>query len=433
MEYVIWGAGERGKRICTHIGAESVVAFADRNSERSGELYLEKKIISLEEYEREYREYPLIIAYVGERSGIEYCKERGITNYFLLSECPGEFQEPDIRNLLKNHIIETLEKDKLYGVYGCTIYSLKVYDWIMQKCDKKPCLILDNSVSESKFETLRKYGYQYVILNETKKIDVDCVLVCVDKKRHEVVEQWSENTQVKHIYDCTGDIQEYYNAEIEKFKNIHKGEKCFIIATGPSLRMEDLEVLKENNIPCFSMNHIYKALPNVSWRPKYYVVVDFDTFKNCSEEVLNIDTEYAFLGDSNREYWECDSKENHLKMHEVYETYDEEKPKFSEDIARKCYLGYTVTYTCMQIAAYMGFKEIYLLGVDFSYGDKKSNTKYGHFFKEEKLSAIGFVDQVSLAYQTAKEYADEHGIKIYNATRGGKLEIFERVDFDTLF
>ena len=37
------------------------------------------------------------------------------------------------------------------------------------------------------------------------------------------------------------------------------------------------------------------------------------------------------------------------------------------------------------------------------------------------------------AYQKAKQYAETHGIKIYNATRGGKLEVFERVDFDSLF
>ena len=36
-------------------------------------------------------------------------------------------------------------------------------------------------------------------------------------------------------------------------------------------------------------------------------------------------------------------------------------------------------------------------------------------------------------YMCAKEYAERHEIKIYNATRGGKLEVFERVDFDSLF
>ena len=37
------------------------------------------------------------------------------------------------------------------------------------------------------------------------------------------------------------------------------------------------------------------------------------------------------------------------------------------------------------------------------------------------------------AYEVAKENAEKKGIKIYNATRGGKLEVFERVDFDSLF
>ena len=89
----------------------------------------------------------------------------------------------------------------------------------------------------------------------------------------------------------------------------------------------------------------------------------------------------------------------------------------------------------MQLAAYMGVKEIYLLGVDFTYGGQEKNVEYTHFYGTDKSgnASIGYVKHVALAYQSAKEYADSHGIKIYNATRGGKLEIFERVDFDSLF
>lgn len=43
------------------------------------------------------------------------------------------------------------------------------------------------------------------------------------------------------------------------------------------------------------------------------------------------------------------------------------------------------------------------------------------------------LDFATMAFEKAKEYADGHGIKIYNATRGGKLEVFERVNFDALF
>ena len=89
----------------------------------------------------------------------------------------------------------------------------------------------------------------------------------------------------------------------------------------------------------------------------------------------------------------------------------------------------------MQLAAFMGFKEIYLLGVDFSYGGQQKNTNYTYFYETDAIEnmGVGYVRQVTLAYQAAKRYAESHGIKIYNATRGGKLEIFERVDFDSLF
>ena len=43
------------------------------------------------------------------------------------------------------------------------------------------------------------------------------------------------------------------------------------------------------------------------------------------------------------------------------------------------------------------------------------------------------IDEATLSYQAAKQYAQTHGIKIKNATRGGKLNVFQRVDFDSLF
>ena len=41
-------------------------------------------------------------------------------------------------------------------------------------------------------------------------------------------------------------------------------------------------------------------------------------------------------------------------------------------------------------------------------------------------------EALTKCYEVCDTYAKAHGIKIYNATRGGKLEVFERVDFDDL-
>ena len=89
----------------------------------------------------------------------------------------------------------------------------------------------------------------------------------------------------------------------------------------------------------------------------------------------------------------------------------------------------------IQFAAYMGFKEIYLIGVDCNYsGNNSVITPESYFdarlFNSNRDYAAPEVDTNLLAYARAKEVCDKQGIKIYNATRGGKLEIFERADLD---
>ena len=82
----------------------------------------------------------------------------------------------------------------------------------------------------------------------------------------------------------------------------------------------------------------------------------------------------------------------------------------------------------------MGFKEIYLLGIDHNYSIEldengnlyKNNGVRDHFSDNDKTENVPQTFKSTLAYKAAKEYADRNGIKIYNATRGGKLEVFER-------
>ena len=97
------------------------------------------------------------------------------------------------------------------------------------------------------------------------------------------------------------------------------------------------------------------------------------------------------------------------------------------------------------MAVYMGFDEIYLIGIDHTFSriiDENGNVHDGKLTKgEEHASFLGNynmpngseVYKVENAYRAARQYGEENNIKIYNATRGGELEIFERVTFDTLF
>jgi hypothetical protein len=91
----------------------------------------------------------------------------------------------------------------------------------------------------------------------------------------------------------------------------------------------------------------------------------------------------------------------------------------------------------LQIAAYMGFSEIYMIGNDCNYAQPKmysDNVTYLDFkqkWTRKQLEKQG--NQMLPQYEIARKYADEHGFKIYNATRGGQLEAFERVNFDELW
>ena len=227
-----------------------------------------------------------------------------------------------------------------------------------------------------------------------------------------------------------------YKQQIEKLYNIHNGERCFIIGNGPSLVVDDLDKLKDEN--CFASNRIYEIFDKTDWKPCYYCVQDYELINEEYEKIDQLKWVKKIIAfpPVKKFIWFSDSV--CLKL--IYEEFYPELPNFSEDISKGVYEGFTVTYMAIQIAVYMGFKEIVLLGVDHNYsmtmmpdGTVAKQDIDDHFSKKDKITNLPQLYKSTLAYQAAKKYADEHGIKIYNATRGGKLEVFERVDFDTLF
>ena len=123
--------------------------------------------------------------------------------------------------------------------------------------------------------------------------------------------------------------------------------------------------------------------------------------------------------------------------------------KLSMDVSKYVTRVCTVTATAIEIAIYMGFKSIYLLGVDNDYARKVDRN--GNIYIDKSIKSSYFkgmrdangnlgdgdsvqnVESMNRSYELCKEFAEKNGVKIYNATRGGKLEVFERVDFDSLF
>lgn len=241
-----------------------------------------------------------------------------------------------------------------------------------------------------------------------------------------------------HIdYHASGEPQ-----RIRELKNQYVGKWCFIIGNGATLRVEDIDLIKEE--VTIASNRIYKIFQRTSWRPTIYMAEDPD---GLSEMIPNLSGYYIqkIIIPFSTKKWTRDMKNvlygfwSNGKF--IINRYNDMRSHISEDVHDHFSCGYTVTFSAIQLAIYMGIKEIYLLGVDFDYawvsdryGRKKRVKGVQTYFdgKERKGSYLNYYSTM-YAYSQAKKYADEHNIKIYNATRGGKLEVFPRVDFDSLF
>lgn len=227
--------------------------------------------------------------------------------------------------------------------------------------------------------------------------------------------------------------------QLKLYKDLYKGKRCFIIGTGPSLTISDLERL--SNEITFAPNRIYELLEKTNWRPTYYMCQDHKIIQTFSEQIKSIDAQKCFLPINYKDLF-VGEKYNFfvLKEREYYPA----RAEFSEKVNRYLAQGYTVTYGAIQMAFYMGFSKIYLLGIDHNYQIirnanglpvKKHSDRpnYSEGMSDYvNMQNLPRVEESTIAYETAEKISRLMNVRIYNATRGGKLEAFERVNFDDI-
>lgn len=231
--------------------------------------------------------------------------------------------------------------------------------------------------------------------------------------------------------------------DLLSLKDSHIGEVAFIIGNGPSLRQEDLDVLKSNNVFCFAMNRINLIFDKTTWRPNCYMAIDPQIYRENDPTVPTIINEklplYLFGDFAYKGIPETMLSANVIPFNSKPNSHYISVSEFSDNALLYVVDGFTVTYSAMQIAYYMGFKKIYLLGIDFNYSRKlQKNGKIidscRHTYFDDKYDPYnknaGYMDGMMQAYETAKKFCDSHDFKIFNATRGGNLNVFERISFE---
>lgn len=253
--------------------------------------------------------------------------------------------------------------------------------------------------------------------------------------------------RVKALYD--GRLAAHHLPRLEALCEQYRGRKrAFIIGNGPSLKQTDLSLLKDE--VTFCVNGFFLKMPELDWTPTFYVVEDHLVAEDRREAINNL-AGPTKLFPAYLRYCLDEADGTIFFNHRPRKSYPHGFD-FSEDAAAVTYAGCTVTFTCMQLAHYLGFEELYLIGVDASYAlpkDVQESKDYGvgvldmqsddpnHFHPDYFGKGYRWhdpqVDKMIEAYREARLVTDASGRPIYNATVGGALEVFERRDFNSLF
>lgn len=222
---------------------------------------------------------------------------------------------------------------------------------------------------------------------------------------------------------------------LAELKNINQGKRCFIIGNGPSLRQTDLSRLRDEFT--FGLNRIYLAFPEWGFTTSYYLSMNDLVVEQCAEEIRGLPMPKFIAWRSRKHLSPADD------LYYLYTSYT--GPKFARDVRGRLWEGATVTYVALQLAYYLGFETVILIGVDHSFatqgkpnttvvsqGDDPNHFHAGYFGKGFRWQ-LPDLETNERAYIMAREAYQLDGRQVLDATVGGKLTVFPKVEYDTLF
>ncbi|MCC6499618.1 MAG: DUF115 domain-containing protein [Anaerolineales bacterium] len=222
-------------------------------------------------------------------------------------------------------------------------------------------------------------------------------------------------------------------------KDVHKGKRAFIIGNGPSLKRTDTSKLK--NEITFGMNRIYLAFPEWGFTTTYLCVTN-DLVVEQFVDDINALTIPKFIAWRSHRHFNPQLLITQLPTF-VYTTYT--GPRFATDVRGRVWEGATVTNLALQLAFHMGIEKAILIGVDHNFADKGEANKTvvsqgddpNHFMPNYFGKGVKWqlpdLDTSEIGYALARDAYRKARREVVDATVGGKLTIFPKVEYESLF
>lgn len=252
-------------------------------------------------------------------------------------------------------------------------------------------------------------------------------------------------------------------------KDVHKGKRAFIIGNGPSLKQTDTSKLK--NEITFGMNRIYLAFPEWGFTTSYLCVTNDLVVEQFVDDISALPIPKFIAWRSHRHFKSQFRRAELVEASNspilkpsvsslqspvsnpqspisslptfVYTTYT--GPRFANDVRWRVWEGATVTNLALQLAFHMGIEKAILIGVDHNFADKGEANKTivsqgddpNHFMPNYFGKGVKWqlpdLDTSEIGYTLAHDAYRKAGREVVDATVGGKLMVFPKVEYDTLF
>ncbi len=222
---------------------------------------------------------------------------------------------------------------------------------------------------------------------------------------------------------------------LTSLRNRHIGQRCILVANGPSLNEMDLSFLR--NEITIGLNKIFLGIKKFHFYPRYLVAVNYKVINQSYKQIQALNC-VKFINQNNNGFLLEDALTYHIN------TFDPPE-RFCNDITKGVHEGWTVTYVALQIAYFLGFKEVVIIGMDhrFQYVGQPnephkldgldSNHFCSDYFGGGQVWDNPDLEHSEESYRIARAEFEKDGRRVIDATLDGACQVFEKQDYRSIF
>lgn len=227
-----------------------------------------------------------------------------------------------------------------------------------------------------------------------------------------------------------------YKERMESLREKFRGQDCFLLCNGPSLNKVDFGALTGRHV--IGMNKIQLLLERETIDLSLHVSINKLVIEQCLEDFESLDCPSFIPAMYLPENYSCGRN-----MIPIITKYRQQGSQgFTQDfLYEPIQHGHTVTYCALQLLYNLGFENIFIVGMDHNFETQGAANEEQRLEGEDKnhfdpryFSGMQWqlpdIEGSEMNYSIANFVFNRNGKKIYDATDGGKCEIFDKLTFE---